>query len=1066
MQSPETYEMKNSRPIVNMLKKSLCWLAALVMLLPVSCVDDNLSEPLNDQVIKEIPTLDEQLASVEASVEDVKALQAELEQYDMTLADAAKALDGHVALLKKGVSVEKGTLAALDLQKSLAACIGTVQAELMINDRMDEKIGSRLAELESGVKAWLGEPFGFYYPVAVAQVKVNAVVAGFDATIDNQLLYVDALLSDIEAGLRKDEKPEELTSLAASVKKNDTEAKTLSSELSSLSSEMETGYRTALTAAVSNPSEFDAEALKTLNATAEVEDVDNSLQGLIIRVQECETTLQNIIERLGALEENIEGLLGMIQSVTFMSPTSSDKVSAHYSLDPSELTGEGYMNRLPSESIQLSYVVRPAAASAALTDQNIWNDGLKVLGYYAGRIEQAAVSNQNLIGFEISAVEADQLSGVVTVTVANTLSEDFYFKRTGAKMALSVTTGKNDLTSKFVEVVPVDESGIVYVESLSLSTDYVEVDDGKTVQLRAMLGPDDATDATLIWTTSDNKILTVSGNGVLTAIAVGEAVVTVKTKSTDEWGRVLSRTCRVKVLPNIRLVGPASVNKGGTISVRVESPEYIDPQYITWSVDSKYNSYVSVTKDADGTGKITSWDKYFDNGEYQPIDITCKIGDYNPLYLTHTVRAVAVQPTGIVISFLADNENEKTIKIGQGFSLGGSIVPANVSSEEFKLAYQAYGAGNPDVATIVFDNGWVTAKGPGSATFMARVLPSGSVNFYYPSGSEIIRYMTLHVEPYWVKTMSLPETYEMTLEQTASFTPEFTSDVDGVQPTYTDVVWTSSHPEYVTVDEKTGEIKPVAVGSSTITATTSNVWSVPDGSAQKTAECVVIVKKDENPVAVGDYYYSDGTWGKDASRNDIIGVVFSTASSTEDNKLRSDFPTCTRGLVVSTEEYTRNHGYLSNQLTAEWLKSYGWRDNIQNEDKSYGYSNTVAMTAYAAANYSYEPSGTKYGELFHSTEGVVAKHTKAVAAPVTASCWFVPSFKELKILSEGLSTVNASLSRASKTQISGKYWLSSFGILNIYSDLKISPYDMAKEGWSTDNEGYSKDCNVRVVLAF
>ena len=95
---------------------------------------------------------------------------------------------------------------------------------------------------------------------------------------------------------------------------------------------------------------------------------------------------------------------------------------------------------------------------------------MKVLGYYADIIPTKVVNSNDIKEFTIQDVVVNAQAGFIKVKIANSLSEDSYFRRTGMKMALSITTGNTDMTSQFVDVAPVDQSGDVYVETLKLSS--------------------------------------------------------------------------------------------------------------------------------------------------------------------------------------------------------------------------------------------------------------------------------------------------------------------------------------------------------------------------------------------------------------------------------------------------------------------------------------------------------------------------------------------------------------------------------------------------------------------
>lgn len=1042
---------------------------SVLLMLVTSCVNSEVSEPMADaQAGKYMPALSEQVSYMEASVSDLNALIDELDSECTPLVDAREALLKHIDYIKAGVSLKDAGMAAISLQSRLAGAVASVDVE------HDAELSIHAEKVEKGVMLWLGKDLSAVYPLTYASSKV----AGLVSAMESSKLYVDGIASDVEAGLRNEIGSEEISSLDRALTSEMNSAMEMEQELSKLVSDVEQEYGQFMELAASQDSDYDMERLKSLNKSVEqtLKSVDDSFAGLVARVAECEAQLADILKRIEDLEGKVDGLLDMIQSVTFVSETSENGAVAYYNLSP-QLTADGMMKRIPTSQIELYYIVRPASASMALAGSGVWNNEMKVLGYYADIIPTKVVNSNDIKEFTIQDVVVDAQAGFIKVKIANSLSEDFYFRRTGVKMALSITSGNTDMTSQFVDVAPVDQSGDVYVETLKLSSGSVEVENGQKVRLSAELTPEELTTPGVVWTSSDNNIASVDENGVVTGNGVGSAVITATTKSINEWGKKLTASCTVKVIPSVKIVGSDTVEEGGQTTLRLQSPNYISSEFIKWDVGIAYrndsgevttfsNNQAFASIDADGVVKGLAMYYDYTNKDYVPVTVRCTVEGAVPIVLYHDIRVIAVQPQGISIIGMSDTDTQIKTKYQQALELYGTIKPANVNSEYFKLSY----LGN----TPNFE-GYFSASAVGTFNVTVSVQPGGTgqYNFMYPKGRQMARNFSVIVEPYYVNSLSLPSSFTMNPNQTATLSATFTSDVAGKEPTYKNLKWTSSDSQVVSVNETTGEMTSHKAGTVTITATTSHEDAVPSGQSQKSAKCVVTVKTPVAPIAVGDYYYSDGTWSttRNTSKT-VIGVVFATANAVaSDPELRKDYPNCTNGLVVSTKEYTSTcasgRGWSLVDL-GTWCRNSGYT-YYNDTSNPCGYSNTKGyMAANAASIQSY--GNTINFTLFNSSSPV-AQHRASVSAPSSASAWYVPSYKEMQLLYENREAVNNAINsvsgdplhvaRANYDDYYYQYWCSTFDLDNKI----VNAFNMTNGSWY-GSKTETTVLPVRVILAF
>ena len=234
------------------------------------------------------------------------------------------------------------------------------------------------------------------------------------------------------------------------------------------------------------------------------------------------------------------------------------------------------------------------------------------------------------------------------------------------------------------------------------------------------------------------------------------------------------------------------------------------------------------------------------------------------------------------------------------------------------------------------------------------------------------------------------ETHEMQAGETVTL--EATVNPDNTDDKI--VTWTSSETAVATVND--GTVSAIAAGKTVITAK----------AGEKTATCEITVTAIPAILAIGDYYYSDGTSSATLETGKTpIGVVFWVGDPTKDDAiLKQEHPGCTHGLVIALQEndspwqaYYSDYDatvstWTGDNLTgyASLLAGYKMEDNL---NKMLGYNNTKAIEAFNAneANEWWEVEIISY----------IQEYRKTTKAPANSSDWYAPSAKELSLLCTG-----------------------------------------------------------------
>lgn len=612
---------------------------------------------------------------------------------------------------------------------------------------------------------------------------------------------------------------------------------------------------------------------------------------------------------------------------------------------------------------------------------------------------------------------------------------------TGVKKGVTYirATSKNGVYGE-CEVI-VDETWVEF------GTDKVTLIKGEIRTLSAKVMPEDVQGGTITWSSSDPEIVSVDQNGKITGLNAGEAEIKVVTSKGIEGSIKVVVMNEVSVTFNLKdEIKNKGVHQFESFDLSVSySGEYV-PENPTW-----ISSDPAALKLTEADGKVVVeavYDqKIADDGSY-PVVLTHKFANKE---VTLEINILPAKPTKVVVGALPENN---TLYLGETFDFNVSVEP-----------WQA-----PQDITIT---GSLWFQQPSNAWYGTAFTPSNPGEFdvfFAAAGSTGVQTETFHfvvklkpVEGGQINRSELSIEEGKTAKLSVTLSPANNTNYDNT------LKWESSNPEVATV--KDGEITAIKTGETVVTVELSN--------GDKLSCSVTVIPQIPSDIAIGDFYYSDGSVSHelDASKT-VIGVVFSVDNPANkgDLKLPVDYPGCTHGFVVSLDEYTTSYALDRSWGRADlvnWMNSNGYTQ-IVDTDAACGYSNTLGFAAVNAANV------ISYGDAVRvDVCNKVAEHDAAVPSPALSTGWYVPSIKEMKMLHENAEKVNESLSAASgkavaKTYINemeysdGRvvteekdqyYWHSTFYSDNFYA------FNM-NQGMTDISTRESSELPVRIILAF
>ena len=244
----------------------------------------------------------------------------------------------------------------------------------------------------------------------------------------------------------------------------------------------------------------------------------------------------------------------------------------------------------------------------------------------------------------------------------------------------------------------------ILVESIALTPDNWNGEEGETFKIEATVMPEDATDKTLEWTSSDESVATVDAEGNVSALKEGTCVIT----ATAADGSGMSASCSINVSARVIPVESIMVSQesaelkfGESVALTATVvPEDATDKTVTWSSD---NTDVAIV-DADGNVTAVS---------LGVATITATSGDCSA---SCVVTVVATLVESIIVTPESWNGEE-----GETFKIEATVMPEDATDKTLEWA-----SSDESVATVDGE-GNVSVLNEGSCVIIAAAVDGSGV---------------------------------------------------------------------------------------------------------------------------------------------------------------------------------------------------------------------------------------------------------------------------------------------------------------------------------------------------
>ena len=331
--------------------------------------------------------------------------------------------------------------------------------------------------------------------------------------------------------------------------------------------------------------------------------------------------------------------------------------------------------KLSSDSITVA-VGEKATISATLEPKNTTDK----ITWTSSKNDIATVTAEGIItGIKAgtACVTAEVNSNVVATALVTVTQSDQTAPQQPSQVIINPTEIKLDKTSENVKI-------------------------GTTVKLKATIIPNNASNTSITWTSSDNNIATVS-DGVVTGKKIGTTTITAKTYN----GKVA--TAKIMVISDASAIVPVtsikvsptstSIKVGSTVTISASiTPENATEKQISWA--SSDNDIATVSSGGVVMGKKVG-----------TVTITAKTASGR--IATATVKITADTSNTIPATGIKLSAKSATIKVGGTYRLTALVEPTNATNRVID-----WSSSDTNIAAVT--GGIVTGKKAGIVTITAK----------------------------------------------------------------------------------------------------------------------------------------------------------------------------------------------------------------------------------------------------------------------------------------------------------------------------------------------------------